>query len=99
MATTKAAAVAAKKKRAGKAPAPRKRSVLSQAGDDAKAAAERVLLLSTLEANGWSLTATASSLRMGPATAVSRALRELAPAEYEAAKADGRISQGNRRPA
>lgn len=78
-------------------PEGRKRSKFTEVGDEAKAVAQRALLLETLDANGWNLTATAEDLGMGAATAVSRALRELAPKEYEKAKRDGRVSQGNRR--
>lgn len=85
------------RKPATKPPEGRKRSKFTEVGDEAKATAQRALLLETLDANGWNLTATAEELGMGAATAVSRALRELAPKEYEKAKRDGRVSQGNRR--
>ena len=75
----------------------RAKSELTKVGDDAKAKAQKALLLKTLKANRYNLSAVAEALNMGPATAVSRALRTLAPVEYEAAKAAGLISQGNRR--
>lgn len=78
-------------------PEPRKKSVLTQVGDEAKAKAQRDLLLKTLKANDWNLTATAEALEMGAIAAVIRALNDLAPDEYEKARKDGLISHANRR--
>ena len=75
----------------------RKLSAFTLAGEEAKAAAQRKLLLETLKTNDWNLTATAEALGMGGRANVIRALRELAPDVYSAARADRRISPGNRR--
>lgn len=77
----------------------RKRSQLTIVGDEARAKAQRVLLLKTMRACGWNMTAAAEALDMGHGTSVIRALKELAPEEYAKAKADGRVSQGNHREA
>lgn len=68
MATTKSKATAAK------APVKRAKSLLSQHGEAAKAKAEGALLLKTLRANGWNLSATSRDLAMGNASAVLRSL-------------------------
>lgn len=78
-------------------PEGRRVSRFTRVGNDAKAAAQRKLLLDTLKQNGWNLTATAEALEMAALANVIRALQELAPDEYEAARRDGRISPGNRR--
>jgi len=81
-------------------PAGRKRSIFTRVGDEAKADAQRKLLLATLKAHDWNLRATGEALEMGTGAgatvAVGRALQELAPEEYEEAKADGRIASGRR---
>lgn len=81
-------------------PAGRKRSALTEAGEEAKRDAMRKLLLRTLKEQGWNLTRTAEALRMGEgsgaASNVAKALLELAPEEYAAAKADGRITNYRR---
>lgn len=56
---------------------PRNLSILSRTGDEAKAAAERALLLKTLKANDWNLTHTAKALEMGDASSVLRAVEAL----------------------
>lgn len=78
-------------------PEGRKVSLFTRVGNEAKATAQRRLLLDTLKQNGWNLTATAEALEMAALANVIRALQELAPDEYEAARRDGRISPGNRR--
>lgn len=102
MATTKKPTARPTQKPRNSSPKPaesegRKVSRFTRVGNDAKAAAQRKLLLDTLKQNGWNLTATAEALEMSALTNVIRALQELAPDEYEAARRDGRISPGNRR--
>lgn len=63
---------AAKKKAT---PEGRKKSKLTQVGDAAKLEAERALLLKTLKANDWNLSATARELEMGDASSVLRSIR------------------------
>lgn len=75
----------------------RAKSELTLAGETAAMDAKRRLLLDTLEKHNWNLTATAEILRMGANAAVIRALKELAPAEYLAAKKAGKVTQANRR--
>lgn len=79
----------------------RKRSAFAEIGRAAAKEAQRKALLGALKSNGWNLTAAGETLEMGAGaaagTAVIRALKELAPDEYENARNDGRISQGNRR--
>ena len=94
MATTKASG--GKKQAAGKAPAGRKKSKLTTAGDEASQLARRTLLLGTCEAAKWNLTRVAEALDLATGADVIRALKELAPEEYEAAQTDGRIAR--RRP-
>lgn len=53
---------------------PRPKSLLSQEGDAAKLKAERALLLKTLRAEGFNLSATARALAMTDASSVLRAL-------------------------
>lgn len=77
-------------------PEPRKKSLLTLAGDAARAKAQRELLLKTLRAHDWNLTATAEALEMTSAADVARALRELAPEEYESARERGDISRATR---
>lgn len=84
-------------KKSAKKPAPRARSLFAQTGEDARREAQRKLLLKTLGEHDWNLTATAEALGMAFAQSVVRALNELAPEEYKAARRDGRISPGNRR--
>lgn len=86
------------KKKSTRAPAKaaRERSAFAQAGEEARREAQRKLLLRTLAAQGWNLTRTAEALGMGAMQAVTRALKDLAPEEYAAAKADGRITNYHR---
>lgn len=75
---------------------PRRRSVLSDVGEDARREAQRARLLAELKAHGWNLTATGEALNMHRVS-VQRALKELDPAEYDRAVSDGRINPANRR--
>lgn len=90
-----------RKKPQEKASEGRKKSLFTRVGDEAKATAQKALLLKTLKANDWNMTKTGEALEMGTGagagTAVIRALKELAPEEYERAKADDRVSPANRR--
>jgi transcriptional regulator with GAF, ATPase, and Fis domain len=69
----------------------------AEVGREAAREAQRKVLLESWKANGWNMTATAEALGMGSGPAVIRALKTLAPDEYEAAKTDGRVSPANRR--
>lgn len=85
-----------------KAPAPaparadgRVKSALTLAREAAALEAGRALLLQSLKANDWHLSATAEALGMSGASAVIRAVREHGlEAEYEAAKTAGKIVPG-----
>jgi hypothetical protein len=69
---------------------------LADIGKAAARRAQRDALLAELEAQEWNLTATAEVFGMaGPN--VIRALKDLAPDEYEKARKHGRISPANRR--
>jgi transcriptional regulator of acetoin/glycerol metabolism len=74
-------------------PAPRS---LAEIGRAAMHREQKAALLAALEANGWLLEPTAAALGLYAAADVVRALRKLAPTEYEAARRDGRISRRNR---
>lgn len=92
MASTKTAPKTARKPAA--ATEGRKKSLLTQAGDEAKRAAERALLLKTLRAHDWNLTHTAAALRMGAPTAVLTAIdRYGLRADYEKARASKKASK------
>ena len=66
---------------------PRAKSLLSRTGDEAKAAAERALLLKTLKSKRWNLTHTAEALEMPGPSQVLRAIDALGLRdEYEAAR-------------
>lgn len=69
----------------------------AETGRSAAKAAQRELLLSALGRCGWNLTAAAEQLSMGANSSVIRALKELAPEEYEMARASGRIAPGKPR--
>ncbi len=93
MATTKAVKATATKSSRPGATAPRVRSALADAGD----AAMRKLLLATLKRNNWNLTGAATELRMtGPSNVLHSIKRLGLSTEYEAAKAAGKVSPGNR---
>lgn len=66
----------------------------AEIGRDAARAAQRKALLKALRANHWNLTATSDALVMGGRAAVIRALKALAPEEYESAKARGDVRVG-----
>jgi transcriptional regulator with GAF, ATPase, and Fis domain len=71
----------------GKTNKGRKKSLLSRTGDEAKHAAERALLLSTLETKGWNLTHTAEALEMTGPSQVLRAIKDLGLYDaYDAAR-------------
>lgn len=73
----------------------------AEVGRAAAKAAQRETLLEALKANGWNLTATAEALGMGSLpSSVIRSIKTLGlEEEYEKARASGKISPGNRRPA
>lgn len=74
----------------------RKLSRLSAAGEEASRLARRTLLLTTCETVQWDLSAVARALELTTSADVIRALRELAPSEYEEAKLSGKIKRGRR---
>lgn len=84
------------KKPSTKAATKTKGLTFAEAGRRAAKAAQRELLLKTLDELNWNLTKTADALAMGARGNVIRALRELAPEEYERAKADERVKPGVR---
>lgn len=87
----------ARSKKPAKKPEGRKKSKLTQAGEEGARAAKRALLKKTLEALDWNLSATAEELEMGDASAVIRAIRDCGLEEaYEAAKERGDIARGKR---
>lgn len=90
MATTKASG--GKRQAAGKVAAGRKKSKLTLAREEAAQLAGRTLLLGTCEALKWNLTRVAETLDMATPSDVIRALKELAPDEYEAAQKRGDIA-------
>jgi hypothetical protein len=79
-------------------PAPKKSPrVEPNALVEAAARAQRALLLKSLKASHWSLTATAESLRLHGPSAVIRYIKSLdLTDEYEAAKAKGEVKPGPR---
>lgn len=82
--------MAATKKKPPAKPAGRKKSKLTQAGDEAKHATERALLLKTLKAKGWNLTHTAAELEMGSPSAVLAGIdRYELREEYERGRGGG----------
>ena len=82
-----------------KPPAKAHAKTFAEIGREAAREAQRKVLLEALEAHAWNMTATGETLGMGTGANVIRALKQLAPEEYEAAKVDGRISPANRREA
>lgn len=80
-----------------KKPAPRttarKQSKLTMAGDEASRLARRTMLLATCDALKWNLTRVAETLDLATGADVIRALKELAPDEYEAARTRGDIAR------
>ena len=85
-----------KKKTAQTARAGRKKSKLTQAREDASRLAGRSVLLASCEALKWNLTRVAEVLEMATQADVIRALKELAPEEYEAARQRGDVAPGRR---
>lgn len=83
--------------KAASKPEGRKKSKLTLAGEEAATLAKRTLLLTTLAACRWNLSRTAEVLDLATGADVIRALKELAPEEYDAAKARGDVSQGRPR--
>lgn len=78
-------------------PSKRKLSALTEIGERAKHEAMRRALLAELRRQDWNLSATADALTMGSASNVLRAVESLGlQAEYEAAKAAGKIPMGRR---
>ena len=77
-------------------PKERKKSKLTAAREEASRLAGRTVLLATCEALKWNLTRVAETLEMATGADVIRALKELAPEEYEAAQQRGDIAR--RRP-
>lgn len=73
---------------------PRARPSFAEIGRAAAREAQRSALLAELNANGWNLRAAAEALQMGDASAVIRALKNIAPAEYEASKGAGVVRPG-----
>lgn len=76
-----------------KAPEGRKKSKLTLAREEASRLAGRTMLLATCDALKWNLTRVAESLEMATASDVIRALKELAPQEYEAAQERGDVAK------
>lgn len=74
----------------------RKKSKLTSAGEEASQLARRTLLLTTCQTLGWDLAKVATALDLTTGADVIRALKELAPGEYEAARAAGDIRRGRR---
>lgn len=73
------------------------KSLFAETGRAAAREAQKKLLLRVLKEHDWNMTAASEALGMNANTAVIRALKELAPEEYEEAKASGKISPANRR--
>lgn len=68
----------------------------AEIGRAAAKEAQRAALLAALEENAWNLTATAEALGMGGRANIIRALKELAPDEYERARDKGLVRPGVR---
>jgi len=79
-----------------KAPAARKRSLLTAVGDDGAQRAKAALLLGACLGADWNLSKVAERLGMTSASDVLRALKELLPEQLEAARKRGDISPQNR---
>lgn len=86
-----------KPKPPAKSPEPegRRKSKLTQIGDEAKKGAMRDALLAELKRQQWNLTRAAEALEMAGPSAVITALRDLDLGdEYEAARSRGDIAPG-----
>lgn len=79
-----------------KTPTKKTVSKYAQAGDDARRAAQRKLLLTTLKGCDWNLARAADELGLSGSPGVIRALKDVAPDEYDAARSDGRVRAGAR---
>ncbi len=91
MATSKTKAIAPK------APATEAPRSLAEIGRDASRTARRKALLAELRRQRWNMTAVAKLLGMSNTSNVLRAIADLGlSAEYEAAKAAGKIPMGPR---
>lgn len=87
------AMAAPKSKKPTKAPAERKKSKLTQIGEEA----QRKALLAELRRQSWNLSATAEALELGGAGNVIRAIKALDLVEqYEAARNRGDVKPGSR---
>lgn len=76
---------------------PRARPTLAEIGREASRLARRAALLAELEAQGWNLTSTGSALGIPNVSNLIRTIREVGlEAEYEAARAAGKIPKGPR---
>lgn len=93
--TTKPAAKAPRKPaaKASEAAEGRRKSKLTQAGEEGSRLARRSVLLATCEAADWNLARVAEVLVMASHADVIRALKELAPEEYAAAQASGAVAK------
>ncbi len=75
----------------------RPKSLLTLAAEAAATEAKRALLLKTLNELGWNLSRAAEALEMPGASQVIRAIRDTGlDAEYEAARAAGKVRPGGR---
>ena len=72
----------------------RKTNTLSAMGNLVSKAVRRRVLLAVAEEYQWRLTEMARPLGLYSCSEVLRYVKELAPAEYEAARVDGRIVRG-----
>lgn len=78
--------------------APANAKGFAEVGARARRAAQRALLLSELERQGWIMSRAAHELGMGTATAVIKALKSLGlAAEYEDARKRGVVMPGRRK--
>ena len=77
----------------------KRRSKLSEAGDAARRAAMRSLLIEALTACAWNLSATATRLGMSSAADVLRAVTDLELTDLlELARSQGKVSRQTRTP-
>lgn len=71
-------------------------SAYALAGDEGRRAAQRALLERVLAEHDWNMAHAAAALGLSGSPGVIRALKNVAPDLYEAARADGRIRAGAR---
>ncbi len=88
MVTSKTKATAAK--------APKRKATAPNALTEAADNAQRKVLRAALKRSKWNLAHAAADLRLSGGSAVIQYLKRLDPAEYTAARADGRIKAGAR---